>query len=465
VDRRAYRAAVATLTERGIVEGGRLTAYGADVEAMPVERPWGELVVHADAPVLPYVAVAANIESLHRMTRDERDLRGLVVHGSDHLTGYNLYAEAVNLHGELGSVYGLPRHLFRPAVEEWAASRGVLVKALEDVALGLASVYRTLEAPLPASLPAARGGIARGFRDLLARVMPFDLVISQQTARGEPVRVGRGSFCAPDAAVAGEIRYFADRFGTPRGAIEGTELPFDLIRRYAVRHEPVVRFQDGRRHSGLVLERATAYHGFELEREREPLTGGFPADLADRARLALAEGLVAGTTPHPDQHAVAKGVARLDEYWRRSGGELAEAGPDAVASRLAAQLRSIESWEDFLTTRLRLDPAELVDAEARDRLDRLPSSVPLRGDRIAIHYGIERGEAVARLKLREGKARRVRAGDLPPLDRPFRFSVIRGGREVIDAASVDELEAALQEAPRLPDRRGRPRRRIRRRGR
>ena len=34
--------------ERGLVEEGRLTAYGRAVEAMPVERPWGELLVHAD---------------------------------------------------------------------------------------------------------------------------------------------------------------------------------------------------------------------------------------------------------------------------------------------------------------------------------------------------------------------------------------------------------------------------------
>src|SRR5438034_7459478 len=57
------------------------------------------------------VAVAANIESLHRMTREERDLRGLIVSGSDHLTAYNVYAEAVNNHGYLGEVYGLPRPL------------------------------------------------------------------------------------------------------------------------------------------------------------------------------------------------------------------------------------------------------------------------------------------------------------------------------------------------------------------
>src|SRR3989454_3640201 len=35
----------------------------------------------------------------------------------------------------LGEVYSLPRHLFRESVDRWAEGRGVLVKAIEDVAL------------------------------------------------------------------------------------------------------------------------------------------------------------------------------------------------------------------------------------------------------------------------------------------------------------------------------------------
>src|SRR5207302_8833081 len=131
LDRKAYRDAVELLTARGLIEHGRLTRYGREVEAIPVERPWGELSYHADAELSPMVAVAANIESLHRMTREERELRGLVVSGSDHLTAYNVYAEAVNKHGYPGEVYGLPRHLFRDAVDDWAEGRGVLVKAIE----------------------------------------------------------------------------------------------------------------------------------------------------------------------------------------------------------------------------------------------------------------------------------------------------------------------------------------------
>jgi ATP-dependent helicase HrpA len=443
IDRRAYRAAADRLVDRGIVADGRLTTYGGDVEAMPVERPWGELLVHADAASMPFVAVASNIDSLHRMTRDERDLRGLVVRGSDHLTAYNVFAEAVNLYGSVGRVYGLPRHLFSDGVAEWAEQRGVLVKALEDVALGLASVYRTLEQPLPADLPRAHGGAVRGFRDLLARVMPFDLVIEQETIHGEPVRVSRGSVCAPRAAVAGQIRYFADRFGTPRGAIEGTEIPFDLIQRYAVRGQPTVQYREGPRLTGLVVERTTSYFGFELDRTREPLRGAFPPELADRARLALAEALIAGRTTHTDQRALARAVARVDEYWRRSGGRLPAASPDAVAGRIATLLGDVGSWDELLHTRLVIDPGEFVSEADRQSLDALPSSIALLGDRIPLLYEVEHGTEVVRLRLREGKARRLRPGSLPLLDRPVRFTVIRGRQEVLRAASLEELQAGL----------------------
>src|SRR5260370_14725983 len=193
LDRTAYRDAVALLSERGLIEAGRLTRYGRAVDAMPVERPWGELLYHADGELVPVVAVAANIESLHRMTREERDLRGLIVSGSDHLTAYNVFAEAVNKHGYLGEVYGLPRHLFHDTIDRWAEGRGVLVKAIEDVALGTAAVYRQLQLPLPVRLPYANDRTLAVFADLLARIMPFDLVIDEATADGREARVSRDS--------------------------------------------------------------------------------------------------------------------------------------------------------------------------------------------------------------------------------------------------------------------------------
>src|SRR5204863_350556 len=87
-----------------------LPGDGRAGEAMPVEREWAELLVNANDPLVPYLAVMSGVESLHRMTRDERDLEGLIVPGSDHLTAYNVYADAYRVAGYIGEVYGLPRH-------------------------------------------------------------------------------------------------------------------------------------------------------------------------------------------------------------------------------------------------------------------------------------------------------------------------------------------------------------------
>lgn len=444
LDRGAYRDAVVMLADRGLVERGRLTPYGREVEAMPVDRPWGELLVHASPEFMPFVAVAANVDSLHRMTREERDLRGLIVPGSDHLTAHNVFAEAVNKHGYLGEVYGLPRHLFAPEVDDWAERRGVLVKAVEDVALGTASIYRQLELPLPATLPYAAGRARDGFQDLVARIMPFALVIDETTADGREARVSRDSVCQGWGAVAGSLRHFADRFGQPRASIEGTQLPQALLRRYAHRGPSEVVFERGRhKRDGLMVVRTARYFGFVLERDAEPLRNPFPPDLAQLARAALLDGLVAGITSHPDQARVRRTLDRCGFYWRRSGGTLEQAATPRVAERLAAQLAHVESWDQFIGTRLTLDLESEIPSEARAALDALPSSIQLYGDRVPLEYEVERGEGVARLRLKEGQARRLRARDLPRLDRPVRFTVVRGRREAVRADSLDELQTGL----------------------
>jgi hypothetical protein len=202
---------------------------------MPVDRPWAELLVNADDELVPYLAVMSSIESLHRMTREERDLSGVIVPGSDHLTAYNLYAEAFSHCGYIGEVYGLPRHLFNESIEHWAERRGVLVKAIEDAALATASIYRSLGMELPTKMVNAREHIYRKFTQLLAQYMPFDLVIDEHTADGTEARVSKTSVAGSWGAIAGNLRYFADRSGIPRAAIEGTQIPMELIRRYAPR--------------------------------------------------------------------------------------------------------------------------------------------------------------------------------------------------------------------------------------
>ncbi|HWC75759.1 MAG TPA: DEAD/DEAH box helicase [Gemmatimonadales bacterium] len=446
LDRRAYRDSVAMLTDRGLIDQGRLTSYGREVEAMPVERPWGELLYHADEALVPLVAVASNIESLHRMTRPERQLGGLIVPGSDHITAYNVYAEAVNKHGFLGEVYGLPRHLFREGdVERWAEDRGVLVKAIEDVALGTASVYRQLELPLPEKLPYGDRKTLELFADLLAKIMPFDLVIDEQTSDGREARVSRSSVCGSWGAIAGTLRYFADRFGVPRASIEGTQIPERAIRRNARRGRREVVFERHRRREGLMVVRSVEYFGFTLDREVEPLPSKFPPDLAAAARQALVQALLAGETPHPDQGKVRRALERFGHYWRRSGGRLSQAHGETLAERLAAQLTHVQSWDDFIATRLRLDPESEIPESERQQLDALPSSVFLYGDRVPVDYDVEQGVGgVVRLRLKEGQARRLHPRDMPQFDRPVRFTVTRGKHEAVRADSLDELRKGLR---------------------
>jgi hypothetical protein len=382
------------------------------------------------------------------MTRENRNLKGLIVPGSDHLTAYNVFAEAVNKHGYLGEVYGLPRHLFRETLERWAEWRGVLIKALEDVALGTASAYRQIEVPLPERFSIAQDQTLAVFQDLVARIQPFDLVIDERTADGREARVSRNSVCGSWGAVAGTLRYFADRFGNPRAGIEGTQVPERLVRRYARRGAPTVEFAEGRGRGKLMAVRTVEYFGFLLEREVEPLPTPFPAALAEAARAALVAALAGGRTPHPNQRAVRQALDRGGEYWRRSGGTLAAVAPESLTARLAEQLAGVESWDAFIRRPLALNVDAILPAAERERLEGLPGSLHLYGDRVPLDYEVEQGVGVVRLRLKEGQARRLRPADLPPLDRPLRFSVLRGKRPAVRADSLDDMRRQLTDLPR-----------------
>ena len=64
-----------------------------------------------------------------------------------------------------------------------------------------------------------------------------------------------------------------------------------------------------------------------------------------------------------------------------------------------------------------------------------------------LDYELQGGRGIARVTLREGQARRLRTGDLPPLDRPLRFAVRRGNHPPIMADTLDDLRDALDRLP------------------
>ncbi|MBA3645845.1 MAG: DEAD/DEAH box helicase [Gemmatimonadaceae bacterium] len=453
LDKISYRKAVTLLERRGIIENGRLSKYGKAVEAMPVDRPWAELLVNADDDLVPYLAVMSSIESLHRMTREDRDLSGLVVPGSDHLTAYNLYMEAYSRCGYIGEVYGLPRHLFDETVERWAEQRGVLVKAIEDAALAAASIYRSLGMELPTKMTPARDHIYKRFTELLAQYMPFDLVINEETADGTEARVSKTSVCGSWGAIAGDLRYFADRNGNPRAAIEGTQVPMELIRKYATRSGDEIVYDSHRKHAPLVTRRKLDYFGFELEREMDAIEE-FPPGQEGRARRVLAEALARGEARH---HAVRKNAPAIEmirEAYKRSGGETPRLSQAQLADLYAEQLSDVNSYEEFKSARLLVDVERFVPHEVTERIAQLPTAVMIRDREVAIDYDVEEKDgmrrAVARLRLPQKIAKNLTEMELPSLDRPIRFVVLRGQRGAVRADSLAELQEELDK-PWPPD--------------
>jgi hypothetical protein len=454
LDKVAYRNAVSQLERRGIIENGRLSNYGKAVEALPVDRPWAELLVNADDEMVPYLAVISSIESLHRMTREERDLHGVLVAGSDHLTAYNLYAEAFGRCGYVGEVYGLPRHLFgADEIESWAGHRGVLVKAIEDAALGMASVYRGVGLELPSRMPMARDHTMKKFAELLARYMPLDLVIDEQTADGSEARVSKTSVCGSWGAIAGELRYFADRSGNPRAAIEGTQIPMHFIRRYATRGVSEISYDARHKGGQLIIENKVEYFGFELEHEAE-VVEEIPAEFADKARHALAEAMAKGQARHASIKRNRASIEKIRETWRRSGGVTPRFRLSDVVGWYEQRLAGITSMNDFRNTRFTLDPDEIVPREIRERYADLPGVVVIRDREIDIEYDVEENDGqltgVARLRLPEKLARNLSEEELPVLDRPLRFVVIRGQRGAIRADLLEDLQDQL-DRPWSPD--------------
>ncbi len=446
LDRVSYRNAVAKLESRGIIEDGKLTRYGKAVEAMPVDRPWAELLVHCDDALLPYVSVMSAVESLHRMTRDDRDLEGLIVRGSDNLTAYNVYAEAFTKCGYVGEVYGLPRHLFDPTIEQWAEGRGVLVKAIEDAALGMASIFRAVKLPLPEAMPRVNDAIERRFVDLLAKIQPFDLVIDEVTADGLEARVSKTSVAGTWGAISGTLRYFADAYGNPRAAIEGTNVPMTLIKRYATSSAQTLVYDARHKQSPLALERKVDYFGFELEREREAVDE-FPPGMESDARRVLADALARGEARHAAVMRNRQPIEEVREAYRRSGGVTPRLGQAELAAWYTRELGEVRNLQEYRAAPLRFDADAFVPRDERARLSGLPGAAEIRDRTVPMHYEIEDTPGgslgVVRIVIPEKIARGLVQEELPELDRPVRFTVTRGGRGSVKAASLDEIAEAL----------------------
>jgi hypothetical protein len=110
----------------------------------------------------------------------------------------------------------------------------------------------------------------------------------------------------------------------------------------------------------------------------------------------------------------------------------------------------VNSIQEFRAAPLRIDLRSLVSTEERERLAALPDRITLRDKEIEIRYDVEEDStgnrtAVARLRLPEKIARTLTEAELPQLDRPLRFVVLRGQRGAVRADSLAELQEALEQ--------------------
>ncbi|HEV7838232.1 MAG TPA: DEAD/DEAH box helicase, partial [Gemmatimonadaceae bacterium] len=261
------------------------------------------------------------------------------------------------------------------------------------------------------------------------------------------------SVCGSWGAIAGDLRYFADRSGIPRAAIEGTQIPMELIRRYATRGKAELAYDPRRKHGPLILKRSLEYFGFELESEIETIEE-FPPELAGEARHLLAAALARGEARH---FAVKKNrdvIEEIRESYKRSGGETKRLGLPELASVYEEQLADVRSVEEFKSARMDINRDLFVPPDVRDRLHRLPGHVLIRDREVDIDYDVEERDGkrvgVARLRLPEKIARTLTEQEIPELDRPVRFVVLRGQRGAVRSDNLEDLQERLAQ-PYSPD--------------
>jgi uncharacterized membrane protein YgcG len=195
-----------------------------------------------------------------------------------------------------------------------------------------------------------------------------------------------------------------------------------------------------------VLRRRVEYHGFELEREIEPVDE-FSPEIAGPARHVLAEALARGEARHPGVRAHQDAIESIRETYRRSGGQTPRLTLGDLTALYESQLAQVNSLADFRHSVVSIDAEAIVPAAVRARYASLPSTVSVRGRDVEVHYDVEESAegnlGVARLRLPEKIARTLAEEELPALDRPLRFVVTRGARGAARATTLRELQAEL----------------------
>ena len=364
----------------------------------------------------------------------------------------------------MGEVYGLPRHLFD---EETIDRVGRAARRAGEVdrgrGAGMASVYRGRRAcRCRRRCRWRRGDAPRSSATCSREFMPFDLVIDEQTADGrggarlEDERVRQSGARSP-ASCGTSPTSSASRARRSKGRSSRC----DLMRRYADRRRGDARVRCRRRkRDALVLTRRVDVLTASSWSARSRRSTSFRR-ARGRRRAGAGRALARGEARHPAVRRNRRAIDEMRELYRRSGGTTPRLSSPTWPTRYEEQLADVDSMEEFRAAPLEARPrgrwsspggartaARAAVRGGDPRESGSTSSTTSKTERR--RSGRSTPTAIARLRLPEKLARTLVEEELPVLDRPLRFVVMRGPAGAVRAASLGELQALL-DRPWSPD--------------
>lgn len=464
IDRNAYARVVERFKQRVLLTRDavpRLTDLGGRVERLPVEPSRGEILDEAmnkgNRGLLNITIAFSCVDQLFKLVRRDWD-RGcdLVVQGSDHLTAYNIVAAALRKFGYVDDGPDGAAYRFRgdwvsgtgdtKTVGEfiaWCDNYGFAVREIKNVVLAMKSVYRQLKMILPepaANYPAVAkdSSLYTKFVDLIAKVQSLDFVRGHYNSFAGKVWTNSESVSNAFQTL-GSIRFFTDKKGHRRASMEGTEIPDELLKKYASREiEALVGMShDGER---IIVRQAARFAGEPIdnfpaeELSVEEIPESRQKDLPRLFAEWLARGNVEGTALEEVVRANSSRIKKFRELNSRAGENIFKTydEPQGLCRFYLDHLggaRCVSEINDLDALLVPYpDGAEVVRITREN-----PENIEVGGEMLAVEYTDYYGRAYApRVKLTKAMIEPNKWRDLPD-DGIF----LPSGRQVEVVASFD----------------------------
>jgi uncharacterized membrane protein YgcG len=135
--------------------------------------------------------------------------------------------------------------------------------------------------------------------------------------------------------------------------------------------------------------------------------------------------------------------------WRKLGGTTTRLSQADLTAWYETQMGDATSWDAIRTLPLLMDRRAWVSDAERAAARAVPDAVEIRDRTVPLEYDVEEHDGqlqpVVRLRLHEKLARTLVVEELPTLDRPLRFVVLRGARGAVRADDFATLQDRLDD--------------------